>query len=65
MSERSIFLSALDITDCGEREVYLDQACGRDSGLRRHIEELIAASGEAEAFFRETPARHAGSARLY
>ncbi len=43
MSERSIFLTALDIADPAQRSAYLDQICGNDAALRKHIEELIAA----------------------
>jgi tetratricopeptide (TPR) repeat protein/serine/threonine protein kinase/WD40 repeat protein len=50
MSERSIFLAAIDIADAAERAAYLDQACGDDAALRRHIEELLAAEGKLGGF---------------
>ena len=45
MSERTIFLSALDIADPTQRAAYLVEACSNDAALRKHIEELIAAEG--------------------
>ena len=50
MSERSIFLAALDIADPAQRSAYLDQACGNDAALRKHIEELIAAEAKLGGF---------------
>jgi hypothetical protein len=50
MNERSIFAAALDITDLSERAAYLDSACGEESELRRHIEELIAAQEKLGSF---------------
>src|SRR5262245_37177718 len=49
-SERSIFLAALDIPDPAKRAAYLDQACGHDAALRRHIEELILAEAKVGKF---------------
>src|SRR5258706_14626593 len=37
----------------GEREVYLDEACARDAGLRQRVEELLRASEEAGGFLQE------------
>ena len=50
MSERSIFLAAIDIADPAHRATYLDQACGDDAKLRRHIEDLIAAEAKLGTF---------------
>jgi serine/threonine protein kinase/WD40 repeat protein len=50
MTERSIFLAAIDIDDPAQRAAYLDQACGGDAALRRHIEELLAAEGKLGGF---------------
>src|SRR5687768_11503636 len=50
MSERSIFLAALDIADPAQRLAYLDQACGSDAAQRKHIEELIAAEPKLGGF---------------
>jgi hypothetical protein len=43
MTERTIFLNALDITDAAERTAFLDQVCGKDEELRRQVEALLAA----------------------
>src|SRR5262245_44091020 len=43
MTERTIFLAALDITDPAERAAYLDRACAGDAALRRQVETLLAA----------------------
>ena len=41
----------------GERDRYLEQACGGDAGLRREVESLIAAHEQAGSrFLNETPA---------
>ncbi len=50
MSERSIFLAALDIADPAQRLAYLNQVCGDDYKLRAHIDELIAAEGKLGGF---------------
>ena len=59
MNERSIFNAALDISDPAERAAYLDKACGDQSGLRQHIEELLAAQDKLGRFL-EQPALAAG-----
>jgi eukaryotic-like serine/threonine-protein kinase len=55
MSERSIFLNALDRDDPAARSVYLDEACAGRPELRRRIERLLRAH-EAEGAFLEVPA---------
>ena len=37
MTERTIFMMALEITDPAERETYLEQACSGDANLRRQV----------------------------
>jgi serine/threonine protein kinase len=79
MNERSIFAAALDITDPVERAAFLDRACGQQPGLRRHIDELLAAqdnlgsflarpltlpSGTAYASIRERPGSNIGPYKL-
>jgi eukaryotic-like serine/threonine-protein kinase len=41
MNEREIFAKALDISDRAERNAFLLEACGRDAGLRGHLEQLL------------------------
>lgn len=55
MSERSIFLSALDIPDELARQAYLDEACAGDSRLRTEVEALLKSHTTAGSFL-ETPA---------
>ena len=43
MTERSIFMEALDITDPLKRAAYLDRACAGDAALRSRIDELLRA----------------------
>ncbi len=55
MSERSIFLNALDRDDPAERAAYLDTACAGRPELRRRIERLLHAHQVAGSFL-EVPA---------
>ncbi len=55
MTERTIFLDALDIADPAERKAYLDGACASNGALRRQVEALLAAH-EREGSFLEPPA---------
>ena len=41
MSERELFLAALQIADPHERSAWLDHACGGDAVLRQRIDELL------------------------
>jgi eukaryotic-like serine/threonine-protein kinase len=50
MTERTIFLEALEKSDPTERDAYLEQACGGNPLLRRHVEQLIKALDEAGSF---------------
>ena len=44
---KAIFTAALAVPEGPERDAYLDTACGGDAGLRRRIEELLAAFARA------------------
>jgi eukaryotic-like serine/threonine-protein kinase len=55
MTERTIFLAALEIADPAERTAYLDRACAGDAALRRQVEALLAAH-EREGHFLDVPA---------
>ncbi|MEZ6125943.1 MAG: SUMF1/EgtB/PvdO family nonheme iron enzyme [Planctomycetaceae bacterium] len=61
MNERDIFLSAIEITDPGERAAFVKQACGADADLLNQVEELLK-SHEQTSQFLETPAAAADSA---
>jgi WD40 repeat protein/tRNA A-37 threonylcarbamoyl transferase component Bud32 len=54
MSERSIFLNALDREDPADRAAYLDKACAGQPELRRRMERLLRA--QVEDSFLEEPA---------
>jgi len=45
-----IFLKALEIRPADERRAFLDDKCGRDSGLRVQVESLLEASAGAGSF---------------
>ena len=50
MTERSVFLEALDRGDPAERAAYLDTACAGKPELRKRIEELLRSHEEADTF---------------
>jgi eukaryotic-like serine/threonine-protein kinase len=58
MNERSekidqIFAAALEISDTAERESYVRSKCGRETGLRREVESLLAAHARSGTFLEE------------
>jgi serine/threonine protein kinase/WD40 repeat protein len=55
MSERTVFLAALDIDDAAERSAYLDRACAGDPALRAQVEQLLA-EHERPGIFMDRPA---------
>ena len=50
--EVQIFNAALELPTPAERAAYLDRACAEDEPLRRKVETLLQACGEAEDFFK-------------
>ncbi len=50
MDEEAIFITALEMASADRRAAYLDQACAGDADLRRQVEELLAAHGQAGNF---------------
>ncbi len=57
MTERSIFLAALDIADPTGRAAFVDRACGGDAGLRAQVEGLLNAHEQPAGFMaRPAPA---------
>src|SRR5262245_66346062 len=50
MSERTVFLGALDREDPAERAAYLDAACAGDPALRQRVEQLLRSHEQAEGF---------------
>jgi eukaryotic-like serine/threonine-protein kinase len=49
MSERELFLAALQIADPHERSAWLDRACGGDAVLRQRIDVLLQAFDKADS----------------
>jgi len=60
--EQTLLQAALALESEAQREAFLNAACATHPDLRRRIDELIAASGDAEAFFQKPPEKHAGLA---
>src|SRR5262249_36158882 len=58
MSERTVFLAALERSDPAERTAYLDGACAGDPALRQRVEVLLRSHEEAGSFL-EIPALQA------
>jgi len=55
VSERDIFLAAIEIADLTDRAKYVAQACGTDAQLQSQVEELLKTHKETSQFL-ETPA---------
>src|SRR5580765_356502 len=51
--QQEIFSAALEIADTAERSAMLDRACAGSPQLRAQMDELLAASSQAEGFFAE------------
>jgi serine/threonine protein kinase/tetratricopeptide (TPR) repeat protein len=49
----SIFVAALDKNSAEDRAAYLDQACGHDPELRRHVDRLLDAQARAGGFLQQ------------
>ncbi len=56
MSERSIFIAALEKDDPTERAAYLEEACADDVLLRARIERLLKAHEPGDSFLERGPA---------
>jgi hypothetical protein len=55
MNEETIFATALQMKTAGERQAYLDDACGGNAGLRVAVEELLHANSDAGSFLAHAP----------
>ena len=56
MSERDVFIEAVQIASADERAAYLEAACGQDADLRGRVEALLAEHERDESFFLDAPA---------
>src|SRR5262245_11656302 len=62
MTERELFMEALDRASPADRAAYLDVACGGDSALRERVEALLRSHEEAGKFLAgSVPERLAGA----
>ena len=57
MSERKIFIEAIERSDPAERSAYLDGACHGNSSLRQRIERLLRSYEGASEFLESPPRR--------
>src|SRR5262245_31479459 len=55
MTERDIFIAALQQDDPDSRRACLADACGSDAALRAQVEELLAVHGRAARFLEVPP----------
>jgi serine/threonine protein kinase len=53
MTERDVFIEALQRTEPDERMAYLDRACGGDEALRRRVERLLEAHSSVSEVLKE------------
>src|ERR1700694_4280462 len=53
MTERAIFIAALETNDPAQRSAYLAGACGGDAAQRQRIERLLEAHANAGSFLEE------------
>ena len=53
MTERDLFIAALQIDDAAERAAYLDKACGGNADFRQRCDALLAAFGQAGSFLQQ------------
>jgi eukaryotic-like serine/threonine-protein kinase len=52
----TVFFAALALEDPARRAAYLDEACGTDAGLRRRVEQLLAAHPQVGSLLQEESA---------
>jgi tetratricopeptide (TPR) repeat protein len=50
VSERDIFIAAVQLADCATRAAFVEQACGGDTALRGRVEALLQAHDQAGSF---------------
>ncbi len=56
MTDRDLFIAALNLDDLAERQAYLQDACGDDSAARQRVEALFKVYENAGSFLESPPA---------
>src|SRR5262249_56099184 len=64
MTERDVFIAALQKDDPAQRQAYLDEACAGQPGLRRQVEHLLRLHEGAGSFLEEPAAAAADTGAL-
>src|SRR5207247_9897329 len=64
MTERDIFIAALQKEDPAERQAYLDEACARQPELRRQVEALLRLHEGAGSFLEQPAAESPATGAL-
>ena len=64
MTERDLFIAALQIDDPAERAAYLDQGCGGDQELRDRLDVLLDAHDQPSSVLEDLPAGNLEQALL-
>src|SRR5947207_15637904 len=64
MSERDIFIAALQVEDPAQRQAYLDEACARQPELRPQVEHLLRLHEGAGSFLEKPAADSATTGAL-
>ncbi|HKA05817.1 MAG TPA: hypothetical protein VKD71_01085, partial [Gemmataceae bacterium] len=61
MTDRDLFIAALDRADPAERDAWLDQACAGDADCRRRVDVLLRAHDQASKFLADPAAGQLGA----
>jgi hypothetical protein len=64
MSERDIFIAALQQADPAQRQAYLDEACAGQPDLRQQVEHLLRLHEGAGSFLEQPAAESAATGAL-
>src|SRR5437016_705146 len=64
MTERDIFIAALQKEDPAERQAYLDEACARQPELRQQVENLLRLYEGAGSFLEKPAAKSAATGAI-
>src|SRR5580765_2666104 len=64
MSERDIFIAALQKEDPAQRQAYLDEACAGQPELRQQVEQLLRLHQGAGSFLQNPAAESAATATI-